>query len=156
VASSRDELTPAQEPSKATSASSRGGQVLSEFVPINEVRGQWQFEFATRVGELMSLPPDWDSYGAAQLQREPARRLHELLIELDSFIQSAPSFSMTGAGGITCSWQHAGRQLDITAEPHQETTVYYWDETSNSEWDGPVSQAVNRLVKWVWQASSTY
>lgn len=157
VASSRDELTrTATSALRAATASSTSREVLSVFSPESDLSGRWQEAFRNRVTELASLPRDWDSYGGAQLQIEPVLHMQTLLTELDHYIQSPPSISMTGDGGLVCSWRRADYHLELTTDPYEEPRAYYWDNFRRQEWEGSVARAVNSLVKWVWQASSTY
>jgi len=156
VATSRADLQqPARRRGQAADASSTGREVLPVFYQRADVKGRWWSEFERRVNELAALPPDWDSYGGSALRIEQVQQMTDLLGELDGYIQSVPSISLTGEGGLTCSWRRAEFHLELTTAPDAEPRVYFWNENLDQEWDGPAVRCT-QLVKWSWQASAAY
>lgn len=113
----------------------------------------WLPGVLARIYELSELPENWDSYGANPLKDEAASALFNLLDQLKSYIQSQPSVSVTGQGGLLAEWTSPQSAIELSADPGFPISVYYRDEITNREWEGPASQC-DPLEKWLWRASS--
>lgn len=140
--------------SNATAMSSR--EVLPA-TPVGDKKGllsSWLINTQRRIDELSHLPDDWDSYGARSLNEESADILFNLLVNLNSFIQSEPSVSLSVEGGLLAEWESTQSSLELLANPGEEVMVYYRDKVANREWEIPASRC-DRLDKWLWRASST-
>ncbi len=125
-------------------------------VPVNDqagLRPSWLAEAFRRIDELSNLPEGWDSYGGSVLQDDAADALVRLLNQLNSVIQSPPSISLTGTGGLVAEWQSAQSSLELLANPEGTVSVYYCDMATNAEREMPATQC-DLLEKWLWQASA--
>jgi hypothetical protein len=112
----------------------------------------WGAYVRRRVDELSQLPENWDSYGGLPLQEIAAAVLDQLLEEHADVIQSAPSISLSGVGGLVCIWQTNEFHVELLVDPDEEPGIYFRHSTTRDEWEGPVSRCP-ALDKWLWQAS---
>lgn len=76
-----------------------------------------------RLGELATLPEDWDSYGAAPIDAGAVERAEHIMshvsLQGDS-VHPTPEPYFVGPipdGGIEIEWRHAGQRLDIDVRP---------------------------------------
>jgi hypothetical protein len=113
----------------------------------------WLPDVARRIIELSRRRDGWDSYGARGLQEGAVEPVIRLLVDLGSVIQSPPSVSLTVDGGLVCEWNSGGASLEFTSSPTGESRIYYCEELSGREWEGPAAESV-WLEKWLWKASS--
>ncbi len=115
---------------------------------------EWYAAVAGRILELSRRPAGWDSYGGSPLQYAVVLPLLDLLQGLDPVIQSEPSVSLTGDGGLVVGWQNDQSLLNLTAEADPAVTLTaYFQDSAGVEWEGPIADC-HSLEKWVWQASS--
>jgi len=114
----------------------------------------WLATAHRRIEDLSQLSEGWDSYGGLPLKEEAANNLSDVLYQLNSFIQSEPSISLTGEGGLVAEWGSSWSSLAILANPGSVVLVYYCDEATNHEWEMPMSEC-DSLEKWLWTASSS-
>jgi hypothetical protein len=125
--------------------------------PVSEASGllpKWLTNALRRIDDLSEIPEGWDSYGGRVLQEEAGNRLSDLLYQLNSVIQSGPSISLTGDGGLVAEWGSSQSSLEIIANPASPVLVYYCDMMADREWEMPVSEC-DSLDKWLWTASSS-
>jgi hypothetical protein len=140
---------------RTNSAAMSSREVLPA-TPVSSKEGllpSWLVNVAKRISELSYLPDDWDSYGAHSMNEESVGVLAELLVRLNSFIQSEPRVSLSVEGGLVAEWESTQSSLELLANPGEEAIVYYRDRLNNHEWEMPTSQC-DRLDKWLWKASS--
>ncbi len=107
----------------------------------------------TRVHELSTYQADWDSYGGLPLQWDVIEPVRNLVLQLDEYMQIAPSVSMTGEGGLILSWGGSEAELDLTVQPSRtdDPLVYYRD--ASGEWEMSAREC-RLLDKWLWTASA--
>lgn len=115
----------------------------------------WVSTLQRRVDELSRLVRNWDSYGGAALDERALATMVQVLVQLDSSIQSPPIVSMTGEGGLRCVWHGFDSELELTAFPDQPPTVYFCETAGAHEWEG-LAVECPQLDKWMWQASFTH
>jgi hypothetical protein len=138
----------------ATAISSREVISAASVRNTESLLPSWLVNTSRRMEELSYLPEGWDSYGASSLKEEVADSLFDLLILLNSAIQSEPYISLTTEGGLVAEWESSQSSLEMLASPGSNIMVYYHDTATNNEWEMAVSQC-DRLDKWLWRASST-
>jgi hypothetical protein len=113
----------------------------------------WMPELSRRVAALAQRGDDWDSYGASPLQPVAVQALVGALKRLDHQIRREPSISLTDDGGLSCEWTSGEFSVDITASGTGMTSVYWTNDLTGEEWEGPLSEAPV-IHKWLWQATS--
>lgn len=113
---------------------------------------RWLPNVYRRIDQLARRSEGWDSYGGNALNADAAETLLDLVLRLNFAIQSEPTVSLTGEGGLVAEWSGPQASLELLVNPEAETSVYYHDAAGNREWEMPVSQC-NMLDKWLWQAS---
>lgn len=112
----------------------------------------WFSELRKRLAELSVLPKNWDSYGGEPLQPISVSALVSTLIRFDDTIRSRPRISLSHDGGLVCEWASGEFSVDLISSSDGAVTVYFADEVTGEEWEGPLQEAGN-VDKWLWQAS---
>lgn len=143
--------------SAATATSREVFPAASESIEdeVHSVSRQWATGLFERVAELAQLPDNWDSYGGSRMKQEPAQRLLDMLVKLGPYIQSEPSVSLTGAGGLNCEWRSQDAHLALQIDPASDPEIYFCNSSAGMEWEGSASHC-SLLKRWLWQASSTF
>jgi hypothetical protein len=113
----------------------------------------WLGDVYRRIEELSQRTKGWDSYDGEPLSEDSANALFAVLRLLSPFIQSEPTISLSGEGGLVAEWESSQSSLELVATG-SEVGVYYREEASDREWDMPASKC-RQLDKWLWRASSS-
>lgn len=99
---------------------------------------------------LMTLPENWDSYGARPI--DPRFVYYGLSLLNDLMRKRTPSPAMvpTSMGGIQLEWHNRGIDLEVRIESLRSIYVSYEDERTGTQWEGTLSSAsVRRLDQFV-------
>lgn len=142
----------------AASRTSSRAAISSHFIwPASGDRSEgtpvlrWLPEVRRRVEELASCPEGWDGNHARPLQASALNAVMPLLQRYGSYIQSAPSVSLSPDGGLICRWDRTEYTVQLESAPDGDVEVYFAD-ANGDEHDVPVTRAPE-LDKWLWQAS---
>ena len=86
---------------------------------------EWIYPIFEDLCNLLSLPPNWDSYGAPQIERQTIITALETL----KFFPNThrPWVVPTVHGGVRLEWHIGGFDLVIKFEPHGKGLIYYED-----------------------------
>jgi hypothetical protein len=122
-------------------------------ISTNSLDPTWLTVLAPRLLALASHHDGWDSYGGYGLQPAAFEGFLTFLSEYRAAIQSAPSMSLTPAGGLHAQWRSAESEIAITFEPDGDPEVLFERLIDGDEAFGKLSDFSSRLTKWLWMSS---
>ena len=107
----------------------------------------WLRPTITRAGSLLSLPSNWDRFGAPPIEATAIQNAIDTLGLFMSDLSSLPQWTPTRNGGVQLDWHEHGIDLEIAFERDSpEGYVVFADhENPAGEWDGPVGQQLSRM-----------
>lgn len=109
------------------------GKILS--VDCEHTIVEWITPIFEDLCRLLSLPPNWDSYGAPQIEKQSIVMALEILV-LRPYVTS-PSVTPTSHGGIHFEWRTEGIELEIEIGPWGSGEIYYEGPSGDPiEWEG--------------------
>lgn len=96
---------------------------------------EWLERLKNVLNRILSLPENWDSYGAAEPDPETVRSAYGFLLFLCQETGVAePHASPTRNGGILFEWVKEPHELEVDImTPHTATYVYENTETQSSQ-----------------------
>ncbi len=92
-----------------------------------------------RLGRLLEMPANWDSYGAVPIDPYRVLAALNLLVLLMRDDTPAPAVVPTSRGGTQLEWHTRGIDLEIEALSGHRLVVFFEDSSSGEEWEGQVS-----------------
>lgn len=95
-------------------------------------------EAARQLAKLLSMPPDWDSYGAYPIDRHKAAAALDLVwIAIESGAP-VPAIVPTSDGGIQLEWHRRGVDLEIRVISGASFEVYFEDLSTGRICEGEI------------------
>ena len=104
----------------------------------------WLEPILCSFGDLMALPPDWDSYGGRPIAHGAVDRALDLLASIMEDSTPVPSIVPIPDGGVQMEWHLAGVDLEITLHGAGGGEVSFEDR-ANSSWEGELPASLPRL-----------
>jgi hypothetical protein len=99
---------------------------------------EWVEREFHKLARLLDLAPNWDSYGAPEIDDSVVERALTLLLdELPAGMQE-PLVNPTAVGGVQLEWHRRGANAEVELVPGGEVVVYV-------EQGGDESEAVGTL-----------
>ena len=99
----------------------------------------WLGRVKRRLEELILLPTNWDSYGAAPVDPRVARLAENLVEWFAVADMPSPDVFATSDGGIQIEWHVRGVNIEIDISPSDGTTIYFHDLTAGQPWSRQAS-----------------
>jgi len=119
-------------------------------VPIPSPPPPWFSGVVRSLNRCLSLPEDWDSYGARRVDPEiAASALIFLLTRLAGLIPIAPSVCPINSGGAQFEWHTNGIDLEIAFVSPIEFEVYFNDGKIEKEWKQDDREPLDRLYELI-------
>jgi len=89
----------------------------------------WLVSSIRRLGNLLALPANWDSYGGKPVDKRSARYAELFLIEL-SRIEGIPEPAITASpdGHIALAWDFGQASMEVEVRPDGRWRYVYLDE----------------------------
>jgi hypothetical protein len=113
----------------------------------------WFMLIASKLVELLKLPPNWDSYGARPIDPIHVRAALQVLLRIMGDETPMPFVVPTNRGGIQMEWHVHGLDLEIETVSAQRIRVSFEDEMSSEEWEADLGTAVERLTAYLLRLS---
>jgi hypothetical protein len=88
----------------------RGGEFV---VAIPDVPPGWVLPVVNAIGRLLSLPPNWDSYGAPPVDPKHVDAALKLLADVMRDDTPPPAVVPTSRGGVQIEWHTKGVDLEV-------------------------------------------
>jgi len=100
-----------------------------------------------RLGELLQLRENWDTYGSPSVSPDAANVALLVLGEILEFRRvPLPHFVPTAEGGVQMEWHTDRIDLEIDVAPTLQIVVYGCDERSGHEFAGDPWSTEQQLV----------
>jgi hypothetical protein len=116
------------------------------------VRGElpdWVQPTLSRLGQLLTLPRDWDSYGGWPVDPACAWAAWQLLLTLMIENTPVPTLVPTSRGGVQIEWHAKGIDLEIEVLTPGEFIVSFEDAVTGQAWEKNVKDAAAELAPYV-------
>lgn len=114
---------------------------VTPFRPPGRLQAVW-----SRLEQLVSLPSNWDSYGAPVIDMAVAEAVGWFLEDLAREEIELPSVTPTSRGGVALEWHRPGLEFAFELEPSRRVEpprvrVFFADDASGEEWEEDVAIA---------------
>lgn len=110
------------------------------FVIENELGQPSWIMWAVRAAQqLLSLPENWDSYGARPVKPEAVVSALELLSMIMRLNTPLPEIVPTIQGGVQLEWHTRDIDLEIEVEVRGRYCVCYQDHRTGTEWEKEIT-----------------
>src|SRR5205823_8499489 len=96
----------------------------------------WVTPTLRSMGELITLPSNWDSYGARAVDRHVVNSTLKLLGSIMRDSTPPPSVVPTVGGGLQLEWHTRDIDLEITLNPQAYPEVFCCDRNEGTERTG--------------------
>lgn len=113
----------------------------------------WLMPTVQAMGELLSLPENWDSYGAHSINPAAVTFALQLLSETMRTDTPAPAVVPTSRGGVQLEWHTRGIDLEIEIQSPGRIYVSYEDHQQDTEWEGELTSDLARLGSFMSELS---
>lgn len=111
------------------------GKVLGVNIGCDDTIAKWITPIFEDLCKLLSLPPNWDSYGAPQIEIQSIVTALKILVH--SPYVTRPSVGPTSHGGVHLEWHTEGIELEIEIGSWGHGEIYYGDQSGDPfEWEG--------------------
>ena len=120
-------------------------QVLNRELPSGANSPRWLSPTIDRLSELLTLPANWDSYGARPIDPKIALAAIRLLGRVMWNDSCPPSVVPTNRGGVQLEWHARGVDLEINVIARDEFHVSY--ESSSEAWERTLSSDLLPLAE---------
>lgn len=104
----------------------------------------WVQPTAGKINELLTLPSDWDSYGALPVRTDRAQALWEVLLQVMAPRSVAPTIVPIADGSLQAEWHTGGVDLEIEVTGPVGVRVYY--RGHGAEWEKEFSADLSAVV----------
>ncbi|HUY37003.1 MAG TPA: hypothetical protein VMV69_30070 [Pirellulales bacterium] len=104
------------------------------------------------LARLVTLGPNWDSYGAPPIDVSRIQAAVDLLRAIMRPETPAPAVLATSSGGLQFEWHENGVDLEIEAGASRDFHVSFEDHHRGEVWEGDVSTDTNgvaRCIAWL-------
>ena len=106
----------------------------------------WVWPTIEGLGGLLSLPANWDTYGAS---RTDPRYIHAALRLISDTLRDntpAPSVVPTGRGGVQLEWHTRGIDLEVEFVTPSRLRVSYEDQHTGQAWESDLTRDLKPLT----------
>jgi hypothetical protein len=129
-----------------------GGTVILEGEP--EVLN-WYRPICQDLFNLLSLRPNWDSYGAYAIEIESVVNALNMLEKIADLNTPKPSVVPTVLGGIQLEWHTKGIDLEIEIDPAGKGSVFYQNKFGKMiEKEGNPTNELDLLIELIAELSN--
>jgi hypothetical protein len=116
------------------------------------VRGDppdWVAPTLKTLGQLLTLPQDWNSYGSRAVDPACAWAAWQLLLLVMGEDSPVPSLVPTSRGGVQIEWHAKGIDLEIEVVTPQQFHVSFEDADTAEAWEKEMTDAARELPPWI-------
>jgi len=115
--------------------SSRGQEFTIKWQDYGEPLPSWFDAVMQGFVDLLTLPPNWDSYGAGVIDPDLVRSAMTFANEMLGPRSPAPRVVPLSSGGLQLEWQREGIDLEIIFDRGEVPFFSYRNRTSGEEGD---------------------
>ena len=105
---------------------------------VVEIAGEpptWVTPTVNALGRVLSLPRNWDSYGARSIDPANVGAAIELALALMNDGTPAPAVVPTSTGGVQLEWHTRGIDLEIEIRSPSRISACFEDQRTHTSWD---------------------
>lgn len=116
--------------------SSRGQVITVEGRNRGEPLPKWFDPLMQGLADLLTLPANWDTYGALPIELSVVNQASQLMSEILELEDPAPWVVPMSNGGIQLEWHENGADLEIEIEPEGSEGIahgYWFHEETEEE-----------------------
>lgn len=119
---------------------------------ILELQGQppgWIEPTLKALGQLLTLPPNWDSYDARPVDLANVWAAWQLLAATLRDDSPPPAVVPTNDGGVQVEWHTQGIDLEIIVATPRPWYVSFEDAQTGEAWEQEIPNDPGALAPWV-------
>jgi hypothetical protein len=120
-----------------------GGEFV---VTITGTPPRWIVPTVQTLGELLSLPPNWDSYGAPRVDPSYVEAALRLALDVMRDDTPVPSVVPTSRGGVQLEWHTRGIDLEVEFVTPSQWHGLYEDQRTGAAWEADLTRDLKRLT----------
>ena len=109
----------------------------------------WLMPTLHAMGEILSLPSNWDSYGAHPVNAFSVVSAFDLLVATMRPETPTPTVVPTSRGGLQLEWHTRGIDLEVEVASPGRSYVRYDDSKRGVAWEGEITSDLKRLADFV-------
>lgn len=109
----------------------------------------WLPAVVARLDELANLPPNWNSYRAADVRQSCLLAAVELLVAIMRDNSPTPAVVPTNRGTVLLEWHKRGIDLEIDVLGPDRLHVVAEDASSGIEWESDVGADLTKIVRFI-------
>ena len=111
----------------------------------------WLAPVVNDFSELLSLPPDWDSYGAAKISKDSVENALQLLFNIMHHNTPRPHVIPTTGGNIQLEWHMFDIDIEIETgrNPTGQFNLFFEDLRAGQEWEEESSLNYSKLQECI-------
>ncbi len=88
----------------------------------------WFSEVISRCNHLLSLPENWDTYGAKKININAVTNMVDILSKIMNSDMPMPSVVPTNTGNVQLEWHAKGIDLEIEVDSNKYVEVFFEDQ----------------------------
>jgi hypothetical protein len=112
-------------------------------------RSKWTIPVSSQLNKLISLGPNWDSYGAKPISTQRVVQAFDLLKSIMREQTPVPTIVPTNEGSLQLEWHTQGIDLEVLILGDNSYCVVFEDHKSGVEWERALSSDLSPLVEAV-------
>lgn len=105
-------------------------------VPWEIAHSRWFRPAVEQLGALLTLPPNWDSYGGRPTAQGCASQTISFLAQTFPAQVAPPWVVPLHDGGIQLEWHRGGVDVEVVLSPEEGGHLYVADLAAGDEWEG--------------------
>ena len=144
----KEALTQSEELPRAFEVPIPGGKFVIETIGAPP---KWTIEVASNLARLLYLEPNWDSYGAKEIDLKSAIVAIDLLLRIMEDDTPSPSVVPTNVGGIQYEWHEKGKDLEIEILSSDTISWFFrdLDTAETDEGEQRLNSDLSKLIDYV-------
>jgi hypothetical protein len=109
----------------------------------------WENPTAEALDSLLTLPPNWDSYGARPVDHGCAAYALEVLRSIMGDNTPPPQVVPTSVGGVQLEWHERGIDVEIEVRKPDCGHVLYENLKTGAEWEGEIPADLTQVTEFM-------
>ena len=118
---------------------------LAERITTEPLEAAWIEPTVSQIVELMRLPNNWDSYGAARISESAAFAMVDVLRAVLPHDVIKPWIVPSSSGHLQAEWHVNG--IDLEVEVVSATSIFVAVEGEGNPWDDHLKTDLTKLAK---------
>jgi hypothetical protein len=137
-------LTETRRPSLDISVPGRGLKLIIQ----TSTDAPWLRPLVAEFADILSLPANWNSYGACEVDPNNVVFALEDLLPMTMHANTPmPRVVPTAKGGVLLEWHERGIDLEVEVIAPGRVYVYYEDDRTGNSWEGELRSDLAPLAE---------